>query len=176
MWWARWCSYLAVPIIPALFSFCQTIPLSILYQAKVTSRSGQKHWLHKTRLLTKQISLLCSFREQMKIQIHTYKLSLKINHYYWPGGWCGLHEAPSVVLQASSVRPITTIFFTHNHQHLEQRKMGRSVYFSFFPFLSARHPPHLTRLFPHPGIFSLSRQLLDHLLQSRNSNVRTKKS
>ena len=49
--------------------------------------------------------------------------------------------------------------------------MGRSVYFSFFPFLSARHPPHLTRLFPHPGIFSLSRQLLDHLLQSRNSNV-----
>ena len=57
------------------------------------------------------------------------------------------------------------------HQHFEQRKMGRSVYFSFFPFLSARPPPHLTRLFPHPGIFSLSRQLLDHLLQSRNSNV-----
>ena len=38
-------------------------------------------------------------------------------------------------------------------------------------FLSARHPPHLTRLFPHPCIFSFSRQLLDHLLQSRKKNV-----
>ena len=104
LWWARWCSFLAVSINPK-FSFCHNNPTFNFI-------SGQSHGTNENP--------------------NTYKLIREINHYYWPEELCGLHEAPSVVLQASSVRPKKNIFFTHILHDLEKRKMGGIIFGGIF--------------------------------------------
>ena len=74
-----------------------------------------------------------------------------------PAGLCDLHVVPSVALQASSVRPTTQHIVTA-HIIIETQKIQNCL-------RTVTHSPHLTRLFPHPCIFTLSCQLLNHLFQ-----------
>ena len=74
-----------------------------------------------------------------------------------PAELCDPHVVPSVALQASSVRPTTQQIIT-THILIEKEKIEKCLH----PLINC---PHLTRLFPHPCIFTLSCQLLNHLFQ-----------